>query len=369
MTVRRWRTALAIALVVSTTCAAIDVVQRVRTPFVQVRHCATEYAHRSGFLTANVTGDIGPLTSNLRYRLNGGDWRDVELSSPRVVAPEFVVEFTADDLATGRNVVEFSGNRCGLWSESCEQDFEYSPVAVALPVEVQWSLKNLDVQDGHWETVGVGSETRLRPVPGREGYDRIVAVTGAFSGGRRVEVDLTFRRRASDELFGFGVLPLWGGHPGSETSPRSGWIYSAAWYYSHANGVGQEFARATSNNPSHFVTMYRAMQPVPDAQYHIVVECWPVSTQDDMHSHFTQRTKWWQQGDPEPVAWMTLTDKSGGRLPAGEYSVALVAHRCQVEFGKVRVLPLEKSKSVRSPGRLAIRSAQVTPAAFDRAPD
>lgn len=77
---------------------------------------------------------------------------------------------------------------------------------------------------------------------------------------------------------------------------------------------------------------------------------WPSrrNTSTGEHQHYAQRMKWWRIDSPEPDNWMTLTDQSGGRLPAADYGVALVAHRCQVEFGQVRVLQIHAAASTPS---------------------
>jgi hypothetical protein len=87
--------------------------------------------------------------------------------------------------------------------------------------------------------------------------------------------------------------------------------------------------------------MYRDFDLQPDSRYLLLVECRPVTGPDGTHRHYSQRMKWWLEGDKEPDAWMELHDAGGAPLPPGEYAVALVAHRSQVEFGPVKVTALE----------------------------
>jgi hypothetical protein len=47
--------------------------------------------------------------------------------------------------------------------------------------------------------------------------------------------------------------------------------------------------------------------------------------------------RWRGGGDATDGVWFELADREGAPLPVGEYAVALVAHRCQVDFGPVRV--------------------------------
>jgi hypothetical protein len=51
--------------------------------------------------------------------------------------------------------------------------------------------------------------------------------------------------------------------------------------------------------------------------------------------------KWWGEGEPAPDEWIELADTEGSPIPAREYSVAIVAHHCQADFGPVIVTPLE----------------------------
>jgi hypothetical protein len=47
--------------------------------------------------------------------------------------------------------------------------------------------------------------------------------------------------------------------------------------------------------------------------------------------------KWLSEDGHGSFDWMELQDSSGSPLPYGEYGVALVAHRCKVEFGPVDI--------------------------------
>jgi len=60
--------------------------------------------------------------------------------------------------------------------------------------------------------------------------------------------------------------------------------------------------------------------------------------------------RWWRRGDSPPAVWIEMTDDSGAPLPAGEYSVALLAYNSQVDFGAVRVEPMP-ARVVPAPGR------------------
>lgn len=309
---------------------------------IEVHHCPSTFSRRAGDFTANICGHLGANARERRYRLNGGEWVPLKRRYPRITAPDFTIELAADELQPGTNRLEISATRYYLEEEVLAREFEYDPAPILLPLLEDWSEPDLDVQDGHWETIVVEGVRRVRPVPGEEGYDRVIVVTGAFAGGRRIETDVIFRGDIGHEMYGFGVLPLWGGRPDRDGArPRRGWSFSLVWYYSHYEGVGQEFSYRDSAASPAWVSLYRNIDLPPDSRHFIVVECRPVTGPDGSHRHYSQRMKWWLEGEDEPEEWMELQDAEGAPLPPGEYAVALVAHRSQVEFGPVEVTALE----------------------------
>jgi hypothetical protein len=322
---------------------AVKFAGQMNTPLVELYHCPEVFERRWGDFTANVTGRLASSARGAKYRVNGGPWIDVTHNRSRVPAPKFTIEIAPTDLKTGGNELELSGKRFGIWEESVICKFEYDPSPVELPIVEDWSNPDLDSQDGYWETIEVDGEWRVRPVPGQEDYDRIVVITGAFPEGRRVETTLTLRDHVWDRPYGFGILPLWGGRPDVDgILPRRGWNFSLVWFYSHYEGIGQEFSYKETSALPEWVSTYRSMGLEQDVRYFIVIEAWPVKTEAGGHSHYRQRMKWWAEGEPQPIQWMELTDVEGSPLPYGEFCVALVAHRSQVEYGPVRVLPLDR---------------------------
>jgi hypothetical protein len=320
---------------------ALEFLGYVNTPPVEIYHCPDKFTRRYADFTANVTGRVAPLARGTKYRVNGGEWIDLEHAPPRIPSPKFTIEIAPSELAAGHNTLEIYSKRYGIWEETLECEFDYDPDPVRLPVVQDWSDGDLDVQDGRWETIVVDGERRVRPVPGEEDYDRIVVITGALAVARRIETDLTFRSHIRGKPYGFGVLPFWGGRPDRDgVLPRRGWNFSCVWYYSHYEGIGQEFSYKDTGALPEWVANYRNLDVRPDVKYRLVIECGPATDEDGKHAYFFQRMKWWRDGEAEPEEWMELTDVQGSPLPAGEYCVALVSHRSQVEFGAVRVTQL-----------------------------
>ncbi len=313
-----------------------------KEPLIEVLHLPKSFSRRSGELSANVCGTLSSQVKQAKYQLNNGEWLDVGQGKPRVPEPLFTIEMRAEDLRPGTNDIKIEVSADQGEPEITSLQFEYDPDPIKLPVKVEWSNADLEVQDGYWETFSDNGEWRVRPKLGFETYDRIISVTGAFPGGRRVETDLIFRssdREDSDQkVYGFGILPMWGGHKDEVgVSPRRGWIYSIAWFHPYRNGAGVEFGYKDGDDPRIWVDSFRQFEPEADVRYFITAESWPELDEAGEHLYHKQRMKWWKEGEPESDQWIEVTDKEGCPIPPGEYGVALVAHFCQVDFGPVTV--------------------------------
>ncbi|NEP58290.1 MAG: hypothetical protein F6K31_14950 [Symploca sp. SIO2G7] len=311
-------------------------------PLIEVWHLPKRFSRRSGELTANISGTLSSQVKQAKYQLNNGSWLDVGQGKPRVPEPLFNIEMKAEDLRPGTNNLKIEVSAERGQPEITSLQFEYDPEPINLPVTVEWSNADLEVQDGYWETFSDNGEWRVRPKPGFESYDRILSVTGAFPGGRRVETDLIFHSSDKEgtplSLYGFGILPMWGGHKDEVgVTPRRGWIYSIAWFHPYRNGGGVEFGYKDGDAPKKWVDSYRPFKPEAGVKYFITSESWPVLDDDGEHLYYKQRMKWWQEGEPESDQWIEVTDKEGAPLPPEEYAVALIAHECQVDFGPVTV--------------------------------
>jgi hypothetical protein len=306
-----------------------------------IHHLPARYARRAGHFTANICGLIGRDTQAARYRVNDGPWQAVRHSLPRVPAPMFCIEMAAAELVPGSNTVHLEVTSRGGSVERIERTFEYDDAPPALPVARDWATGDLDAGDGVWEAFSEGGERRVRIRPGHEAYDRILVVTGAFAGARRVETDVTFHGPSDPEApFGFGVLPLWGGRPDEPGhAPRRGWDFSLVWYYSHYEAVGMEFSTKLGAAPPAWVAAYRNFTLTPGARYRLITEVWPERDEAGRHLLYRQRMRWDPVDGPEGP-WMELADVDGVPLAEAEYGVALIAHRSRVDFGPVSVRPL-----------------------------
>ena len=103
-----------------------------------------------------------------------------------------------------------------------------------------------------------------------------------------------------------------------------------------------EFSYKLADADPQWVSTYRNLELAPDQRYFITVEVWPEYDKQGKHVRYAQRMKWKRENEAA-TEWMELEDVEGSQLPIGEYGVALVAHRCQVDFGTVRVTPISDS--------------------------
>ncbi|HUU69823.1 MAG TPA: hypothetical protein VM186_09875 [Planctomycetota bacterium] len=303
---------------------------------------ARTYARRAGDFTVNVSGVLSLLARTARYRLNDGDWAPVGRGAPRAKAPFFVIELDARRLEPGVNHVTIEACAYGQWRPQVTRvQVNYDPSPVRLPVTADWRDGQLDIEEGYWETLDAGGERLVRPKPGYEEYDRIAVVAGAFAGGRSVQAEMTFRGAVGKRPFGFGVLSLWGGRPDEPgVALRRGWLYGAAWFYSPKHGVGSQFSRKHGSQDAVTLEQFRDYPVRPGVRYMVYVEVRPRLDVQGRPDGYHQRMKWWVKGEPVPNEWIEHSCPEGGPLRAGEYGVAIIAHRCQVEFGPVIVRPL-----------------------------
>jgi hypothetical protein len=309
-----------------------------KSPILEIYNPPETFGRRRGELTANISGKAFLLTNTLRYSVNGEEWIDIRREYPRSEKPYFTIEIEGKTLFEGENTVHIEAN-APLRKKTLEHvTFTYDPSVIPDSLSVDWSEKPLDVQEGRWDTIQVQNEFRVRPSPGHEAYERILLVCGAFPGSRRVETDVTFREAIGQKAFGFGVIPLWGGHPDERGyRPRRGWIYGLGWYYSRHDGTGVEFSTKYGPEQRTDLMKYKTYRIQPDVRYTVIVEGIQNTDAEKNHRSYTLRMKWWPSGEPEPKNWFELSDCEGVSLPEQEYAVALLAHFCQVEFGSVRI--------------------------------
>jgi len=333
-------------------CGLISVTWYVRQPVLELVHAPSLVTRRHGALSANICG-VAHYLARICYRLNDGPELPVPQAPERSPKPCFTIELEPGTLRAGRNTLVVESWVPARRTIRKTTTFQYDPAPIQLPLMQDWSNAILESQDGCWEVVQTPIGGRVRPCPGKENYDRILLVTGAFSVPRRVETDMVYQGRGASRhsQFGFGVLSLWGGHPDEpQYRPRRGWRYGAAWFFS-SYGVNAEFSIKEGAERRWDATMSVNSRVEPGGRYRLVVECWTVSDPQGKHPRHRQRMKWWIWGQNEPDEWIECSEGGRARLPQGDYAVALLAHQCQVDFGPVHVslLPAREALSNDNP--------------------
>ncbi|WP_425092186.1 hypothetical protein [Tropicimonas sp. S265A] len=294
---------------------------------------------KTGDLSANLNGErgvFGRLHDGTVFRANNGGWRAFVEKSPRLSSGAILLEVPSDQLIPGLNEVEVVFTSFLGLTRQINVPFEYAPEPVSFPISWDWSRDMAEVQDGVWERRETAEGWRLGPVEGAEGYDRLVLVAPPFDGPRRVTVDVTFRKNTG-RPFGFGVIPLWGGHNDPDArSPRRGWEYAIAWYYDVQNGFGVELSRKDGARPHTTVRKYDARDIVEGETYRIIAEARGPLDVTTGSAGYSLRMQWAHPASGQISDWIELTDAS---VPVTDqpHAVALVAHRAAVDFGPVFV--------------------------------
>ncbi|MFO1070110.1 MAG: hypothetical protein U1E14_16480 [Geminicoccaceae bacterium] len=350
----RWARRLAVVVVLAAVAAGgVLAWSYVTGPLVELHNLPEHYARRSGAFAASVVGTTSRLSHDLAWRLNDGDWQPVRRTAGRAAWPDFVIDLPTDRLAAGENSLELRAEGWLHRGQTLSRSFLYDPEPPPLPLTVDWrAVASPDAQDGAWETFlsGVG-DARVRVVPGHEDSDRVVAVTGAFPGGRRVTVDAVMRRPVGvwpyglgflpRREYGFGIAPLWGGHPDRGTDrPGRGLRAATVTWSTRDFGVAARLVERIGETPPRWRSAGLSLPMKWNGTYRIVAEAWPVRDAEGHHRGWRMRAKFWWTDQPEPADWLEVEDLGDPVLPEGEYGVALVAHRTAADFGPVTVEPL-----------------------------
>ena len=310
-------------------------------PLILLFHQPADVSRRCDEYTFNVPGELSSLVFSAKFSLNGNTWRTVHSGQPRYPAPQFCLEFHHQDLIEGKNLLKIEAKAPLGRRQLIEYQFSYSQHQ-RQPRDCIWGeYTELEVEDGYWETTHIDSEWRVRPVPGYEGYDKVLLLSEPFGGGRRIETDMILRKVIPSTEWGFGILPQWGGRPDSEgILPRRGWLFSLVWYFNRYKGYGAEFSERNGIEKAKFNTAYKSSSIEESRKYSVITECRDEKDDENQHIRYVLRFKWWPSDENEPRDWVSLDDKSGWKLPEREYAIGLVCYNCQVDFGPVYISTL-----------------------------
>ncbi len=307
-------------------------------PMIRLHHRPRRVRRRGGDLLLTAAGRVATWVESVAWRLDGEPWQPAGMGGLRAPRGEFTADVPCDGLAAGDHRLEVEARGPGDRRAVESVDFRYEPSPDSLPLTEDWTgdPAAFETDDGHWETTPApDGSTCVRPVPGTEGYDRILMVTGLLSGGRRVETTATLRREIGYKEWGYGVLPAWAGRPDDDGAvPRRGWLYGLGWWFNAGGGAGLEISRRSSAAPPVIERRYEPMEAEVGRTDSVICEAFPHG------DGWRLRLKWWPVGTPEPAEWLELDDADGCRLP-DESAVALVCYGCNAEFGPVTVTATE----------------------------
>jgi hypothetical protein len=307
-----------------------------------------QISRRSGALTANFSGRVGSGASSLEYSINNGAWIPVDLSS-KAFDQETVTLQVPRSLILGGQQLNHVFVRGSTWLKETEAEFPvrfvYDDAPPALPLVWSAAKGRTESDHGLWVQQARDGDPLIQPVPGTEGYDRILLLSGAFAGARRIRARIVYLQGSLPHpgmLHGYGLIPLWGGNVDEDgVCPRRGWRYGLCWFYSAEQGYGIEFSNKPGAQEHDTVNRYAAFEPQPGRVERILIEAWP--TQDEgAFSGWHIRAKRWFEDEQEPQAWLQFSDSGGKRLPEQEYAVAFLAHRCSAGIFEARIEKLSR---------------------------
>lgn len=305
-------------------------------PSIWLDRLPDQVGPRSDDLTLNVSGILGP-EQRAEWQWNEGEWSPVGQAQPRAPAPEFIIEIPADQIAAG--TTNTLGLRIGRQNgETTQYEHRFNVGSDSTP-----GAMVPEPHDGVWDWQP--DLSAVRPRPGHEGYDRVFILNPQISGGRHLRVKIAFdkstqrwtHRLRYGPQYGFGLVPLWGGHPDPEdVRPRRGWLYGLAWYYAREEGFGSEAANRSGGDPIEVVKQYGGWSPAADSG--IDAYATPVkSEQGDFLGWCLVSVLSSSDGDIRPAPLFV----DPAILPERDYAAALIAHRTAVTFSEISWQPLD----------------------------
>ena len=316
--------------------------------FLNIKEPLTSYGIHTGNITTNITGYRSPLVRDVKFKLSSEQgWKTLNLHSPRLSNRSLVFEFMSSDLNAGENTLQIQST--SFFGISRRHDYTFNAAVQETAFKGtfvrHWTSDALEAQDGVWEVVPAkdgSADNWVQPIPGHEGYDRILLVTQPFTGPRRIDLAMTFSEQVGDNpRHGVGVLPLWGGHPDIEdVRPRRGWLYGLAWWYSEYPGFGVEFARKIGGDPVESINSQMDV-PLFAQTYHVRVVVDEVNNKNGAPV-FQMKMKWAKTpAELDSLPWrVEVRDEEGLLSTTSSYAVGLLAHRAAVSFGPVTVTAL-----------------------------
>lgn len=286
-------------------------------------------------IPGNVSDPDG--VASLSYTLNGGPAVNLTIgpNSNRLInAGDFLIDLLVDDLQTGANTIAITAvdgnsnprvqNVTLNYSAGNSWPTTYSTDWGSLVVDGNPStpdpaiLEQGHVIDGKWSVDGGA----IRTV--EAGYDRLIGFGDLSWQEYEVTVPITLHEILNVNSFGVGFLFRWNGHtddPINCAQPHCGWIPlgDIGWLINGKLSLWQD------NN---------------DVPFPIDLETvyWLKMRVETLATGVQYSLKAWEDGEAEP-AYMVFSDPDGTNYPPSG-SLLLIAHRVDVSFGDVSIVPI-----------------------------
>ena len=280
---------------------------------------------------ANVLGNVsGPYSiTTLKYSLNGDP--NISLSrgrdDKRLEEPnDFNIDILWDDLQDGNNliVITAADSNGDVTVQNVTIDFNSTNVW-PLPYVADWNQVSAiadvaQVIDGNWAIY----DSNVRTVV--PGYDRLIAIGDVTWTDYEITAPITIHSISGDG--GIGFILRWTGHTDSPVScsqPKCGWLPlgEIAWY--RGNGQIEMYQDRT--------TEYTTMTIPNNVPYIFKARVETLNNSNCIYS-----MKVWPADTNEPQEWDLVSTPELPDLPSG--SAMLIAHQCDVSYGKVEIRPL-----------------------------
>ena len=295
----------------------------------------------------NILGRVTPAKGvSLQYSLNDGPMAPLSLGpdDARLARPgDFNLDLDSAILKNGNNKVVLVARDSSQHRVARTVTVDYHQGSVwPLPYSIDWSRTKsitdvVQVVDGMWKLEGDGVRT-VEPY-----YDRILAFGDVTWTNYTVTAEVTFNGftlgKKGPPTYGVShaaIAERWSGHAEDDRQPHVKW---------YPLGVTAEF-RLSEHLDKCFWHIFRdgnfgspaSIDENHGRQVELGVRYKMKVRVDGLPGSAARyRTRFWKDGDPEPVTWDMDSKEGGEYIPSG--SVLLIAHNNDVTFGNITAVP------------------------------
>jgi len=283
----------------------------------------------------NILGNVSDDITSLMYSLNNGADSSINIgsNSTRLTNPgDFNIDIARNSLNVGTNLVEIKAVDTHGFQYSKHITIDYQDGNTCpLPYSINWNTTNnisdvAEVVDGLWAI----EQNGIRTV--EIGYDRLIAIGDTTWTNYEVTVPVTVHSKDSRGGPAVGILMRWHGHTDDGNQPAAGWagnIGAIMMYRWLSSGEEFQIYKASSS----ILARDNNTKLQQDITYIWKVRVETINASDARYSF-----KYWQYGEVEPENWNQVAEDTKCTMQTG--SLMLLAHRVDVTFGDVAVVPI-----------------------------